>query len=97
MTDTSELKLSVSSAAMASGALVRGRMPKLISWTIYAAGFVIWLFGYLSAGHATLFDWNAVTPWWISSFIPNREAELGLMLMFASIILIYWPAGRKRA
>jgi hypothetical protein len=97
MTDTSELKLSVSSAAMASGALVRGRMPKLISWTTYAAGFVIWLFGYLSAGHATLFDWNAVTPWWISSFIPNREAELGLMLMFASMIPIHWLAGRKRA
>jgi hypothetical protein len=73
------------------------QMPKLISWTIYAAGFVIWLFGYLSAGHASLFDWNAVTPWWISSFIPNREAELGLMLMFASMILIYWPAERKRA
>jgi hypothetical protein len=35
-------------------------MPKRISWTIYAAGFVIWLFGYFSAGHATLFDWNAV-------------------------------------
>ena len=73
------------------------QMPKRISWTIYAAGFVIWLFGYLSAGHASVFDWNAVTPWWISSFIPNREAELGLMLMFASMILIYWPAGRKRA
>ena len=51
---------------------------KSIGWAIYAAGFVIWLFGYLSAGHASAFDWGAATPWWISSFVPNLEAELGL-------------------
>jgi hypothetical protein len=65
-----------------------GRMAnaKSIGWAIYAAGFAIWLFGYLSAGHAPLFDWKAATPWWISSFVPNLEAELGLALMFASMI-----------
>ena len=68
---------------------------KSIGWTIYAAGFAIWLFGYLSAGHAPLFDWKAATPTWISSFVPNLEAELGLALMFASMIPIYWRAGRK--
>jgi hypothetical protein len=76
---------------------VRGRIANAesIGWAIYAAGFAIWLFGYLSAGHAPLFDWNAATPWWISSFVPNLEAELGLALMFASMIPIYWRAGRK--
>jgi hypothetical protein len=71
---------------------VRGRIAnaKSIGWAIYAAGFAIWLFGYLlSAGHAPLFDWKAATPWWISSFVPNLEAELGLALMFASVIPIY--------
>jgi hypothetical protein len=65
-----------------------GRMAnaKSIGWAIYAAGFAIWLFGYLSAGHAPLFDWKAATPWWISSFVPNLEAELGLALIFASMI-----------
>ena len=35
-----------------------GRMPnaKSIGWAIYAAGFAIWLFGCLSAGHAPAFD-----------------------------------------
>jgi hypothetical protein len=42
--------------------------------------------GKTRAGHASLFDWNAATPWWISSFVPNLEAELGLALMFASMI-----------
>jgi hypothetical protein len=51
---------------------------------------VIWLFGYLSAGHASIFHWDMVTPWRISSFVPNLEAELGLALMFASMIPIYW-------
>jgi hypothetical protein len=60
--------------------------PKAVGWAIYAVGFAVWLFGYLSAGHAPLFDWNAAAPWWISSFIPNLEAELGIALMFASAI-----------
>jgi hypothetical protein len=51
----------------------------------------------LSAGHAPLFDWNAATPWWVSSFVPNFEAELGLALMYASMIPIYGGAVRKRA
>jgi hypothetical protein len=67
---------------------------KSIGWAIYAAGFVIWLFGYLSAGHASIFHWDVATPWWISSFVPNLEAELGLALMFASVIPIYWRAVR---
>ena|SRR5438128_2345672 len=70
---------------------------KSIGWAIYAAGFLIWLFGYLSAGHAPVFDWDVATPWWISIFVRNLESELGLALMFASMVPIYWPAGRKRA
>jgi hypothetical protein len=70
---------------------------KRIGWAIYVVGFVIWVFGYLNAGHAPVFDWRVAMPWWISSFVPNREAELGLTLMFASMVPIYWRAGRKRA
>jgi hypothetical protein len=69
---------------------------KRIGWAIYVVGFVIWLFGYVIAGHASVFDWDVATPSWISSFVPNLEAEFGLALMFASMIPIYWRAGRKR-
>jgi hypothetical protein len=71
--------------------LVRSRIAnaKTFGWLVYAAGFAIWLFGYLSPGHAPLFDWSAATPWWISSFVPNLEAEFGMALMFASMIPIY--------
>jgi hypothetical protein len=46
-------------------------------------------FGYLSTGHAATFDGDVAAPWWISSFVPNLEAELGVALTFASIIPIY--------
>jgi hypothetical protein len=60
---------------------------KSIGWAIYTAGFAIWLFGYLSARHAPVLDWDVATPpWGISSFVPNLEAGLGLALMFASVI-----------
>ena len=55
---------------------------------------MIWFLGYLSTGHARTFDWDALTPWWISSFVPNFEAELGMALMFASMIPIYGRAIR---
>jgi len=78
--------------AGADGWFIGGRMAnaKSIGWAIYAAGFVIWLFGYLSAGHAPAFHWAAATPWWISSFVPNLEAEFGLALTFVSMVPIYW-------
>jgi hypothetical protein len=86
-------------ASVSAGDVGGGRMSnaKSIGWAIYAAGLLIWLFGYLSAGHAPVFDWKIATPWWISSFVPNREAELGLAFMFASMIPIYGLALRKRA
>jgi hypothetical protein len=58
---------------------------------------VVWLFGDLNAGHAPAFDWKTATPWWISSFVPNLEAELGLAPMFGSMIPIYEGALGKRA
>jgi hypothetical protein len=73
---------------VATAAEKRGRSmlnAKTFGWAIYALGFAIWCFGYVSAGHAPLFEWE-VTPWWISSFVPNLEAELGFALMFASML-----------
>ena len=77
---TVELNPTVGAGSEGAGSSVVGcQMPRA------SAGL-----GYLSVGHAPAFDWVAVTPWWISSFVPNREAEFGLALMFASMVPIYW-------
>src|SRR3954451_24527710 len=66
------------------GAAARQKLPTVYSQPEYVR-------------HAPAFDWDVATPWWISSFIPNREAEFGLALMFASIVPIYWRRRQKIA
>src|SRR5258707_879283 len=46
----------ISAGLMALGGWWRRRNAKRIGWAIYAVGFVIWVFGYLNAGHAPVFD-----------------------------------------
>jgi hypothetical protein len=44
-----------------------------IGWAIYAAGFVIWLFGYLSARHA-----HVATPWGFQASFPTSKQDTDL-------------------
>ena len=56
-----------------------------------AAGFVFWLYGYVTTGTPSLVDWHAYTPWWIADFLPNIESEIGMALICIGSVLIYWP------
>jgi hypothetical protein len=60
-------------------------------WVLSAFGMALWLYGYFRIGHKALFDWHAFTPWWIADFLPNIEAELGIVLMLAGTVASYWP------
>jgi hypothetical protein len=64
----------------------------IIGWMLMTVGFVIWGYGYFVTGHASLLDWSDLTPEWISEFIPNLEAEIGLAIMFGAMIPAYWRA-----
>ena len=64
-------------------------------WTLMLAGMALWGYGYLAPGTPALFDWKAIAPWWIADFLPNIESEIGLVLVVAAMIPIYWP--RRRA
>ena len=72
-------------------------MPKVSAGRFTQPALLFGFFGYLSAGHASAFDWDVATPSWISSFVPNLEAELGLVLMFASMVPIWWRRRQKIA
>ena len=78
-------------------ALVPMRLSKsvIIGYIASLAGTALWFYGYFEAGHPVLIDWRTYTPWWIADFLPNMESEIGMALIFASTVLIYWPSGRE--
>jgi len=63
----------------------------ILAWIISLAGMALWLYGYLVAGHPSLIDWRADTPWWIADFLPNIESEIGMVLVCVGSVLVYWP------
>ena len=63
----------------------------IIGWVIQSAGVAIWLYGYLSTGNPSIVDWHTITPLWIADWLPNIQSEIGMTLMFAGMIPIYWP------
>ena len=67
----------------------------VFGWTAFLAGCAVWVYGYVNVGHPAFMDWQAQAPWWIADFLPNREAELGLLLCFISMIPMYWPTAER--
>jgi hypothetical protein len=45
-------------------------------------------------GNPSLGDWSAITPRWVADFLPNIESEIGMALVFAGMVPIYWPTQR---
>jgi hypothetical protein len=66
----------------------------VIGYTILVVGSVIWLYGYFVPGNPSVIDWRAHTPWWIAEFLPNIESEIGMVLMYVSMVALYWPRSR---
>ena len=66
----------------------------IVAWIISFVGMALWLYGYFAAGHPSLIDWHAYTPWWVADFLPNIEAEIGMALASVGTVLVYWPSKR---
>jgi len=66
----------------------------IIGWILMLSGTAIWFYGYAVTGHPPFIDWRAYTPWWISDFLPNRESEIGMVLIFVGMVPAYWPTQR---
>ena len=64
----------------------------IVGWISALIGTALWLYGYLVVSSSLSFiNWHAITPWWIADFLPNRESEIGMAIVLASMIPIYWP------
>jgi hypothetical protein len=66
----------------------------IIGWITVIVGMVLWGYGYFSTGDPSFIDWHSYTPWWIADFLPNIESEIGLTLICAGMVPIYWPPRR---
>jgi hypothetical protein len=66
----------------------------MISYIVMSVGTVIWVYGYFTTGSPPIFDWKAYTPSWIAEFLPNLESEIGMALVCASMVPMYWRSRR---
>jgi hypothetical protein len=71
--------------------LPRMNKQSIAGWIIVLAGSALWIYGYFVAGHASLVDWRAISPSWVADFLPNIEAEIGLVLSIVGLVPLYWP------
>ena len=63
----------------------------IIGWLIELLGVAVWLYGYVSTGSPSIVDWQTIAPSWIADWLPNIQSEIGMTLMFAGMIPVYWP------
>ena len=61
-------------------------------WIASLLGTILWIYGYFFAGHPSIIDWHAHTPWWIADYLPNIESEIGMVLVCVGTALNYWPS-----
>lgn len=63
----------------------------IVGWAMELVGTALWIYGYLVTGHPSFIDWHAHAPWWIADYLTNIESEIGMVLVFAGMIPMYWP------
>ena len=65
----------------------------LIGWVLTGAGCALWTYGYVTESSLSFLDWPAFAPEWISEYLPNWQAEIGLALAtLGSVPLAYSEA-----
>jgi hypothetical protein len=68
----------------------------IVGWIILLFSCAFWFYGYLVAGHPSLINWYAHTPWWIADYLPNLESEVGMLLCIVGVVPMYWPASQDK-
>ena len=74
----------------------RGRFHVIAGWAASILGMALWTYGYFVTGTPSLIAWGDVLPAWAAEWLPNLEAEIGLMLLIAGSVPLYWDMWRSR-
>ena len=59
---------------------------KSIGWAGTVLGCAIWTYGYFVPGNPANVSW----PGWAATYLPNRESEVGMVLMLLAMVPLYW-------
>ena len=62
----------------------------IVGWSANVIGLALWCYGYYVGGSPPIVDWSSISPTWISTFMPNIEAELGMLLMCLATVPLLW-------
>jgi len=72
------------------------RLQVIVGWVIQLIGTAQWVYGYFVTGHPSLINWHDIPPSWFAEWLPNIEAEIGLVLVLIGMVPIYWPSRQQR-
>ena len=64
-------------------------------WVLLILGTALWTCGYFATGTQSLVAWTRLLPQWAADTLPNLEAEIGMVLLIAGTIPIYWDMWRS--
>ncbi len=73
-----------------------GRLFVITGWVVTALGLAVWGYGYFVTGTPPLVTWSTYLPSWAADWLPNLEAEIGMVLLILGSIPAYWDMWRSR-
>ena len=80
----------------AAGRLVhRSRSHVIAGWIASIFGMALWTYAYFVTGNPSLIPWGNFLPPWAAEWLPNLEAEIGLLLVIAGSVPLYWDMWRS--
>ncbi len=62
------------------------------AWIACVVGSLLWLYGYMVTGTKSLVDWASISPSWVAGFLPNLEAEMGMLVMCVGMVPLFRDA-----
>jgi hypothetical protein len=71
------------------------RLLVILGWTASLIGLALWTYGYFAAGTPSFVAWSSLVPTWLSAWLPNLEAEIGVMLLILGSLPLYWDMWRS--
>jgi hypothetical protein len=71
------------------------RLFVLSGWIATALGMILWGYGYFTTGTLPLVTWSTYLPGWAADWLPNLEAEIGMVLLILGSVPLYWDTWRS--